>query len=100
MLQNEILVDRPPIWSEPHELVFAAVNFEAAVIGESGVQEPKRVRKLELSQQPHFVALTHTECRCAPLADAVNGQYPSALEGTWKEGAGGVAFMMFRENEL
>ena len=72
MLEDQIAIDRFAIGGEPHQLVFAAVDLEAAVVGERRVEQSEGVGKLEVMSQSQFVAGRLSEAGGAPLADAVH----------------------------
>ena len=44
-LEDQVLVDRPAVGGQAHQLVFAAVDLEAAVIGERRIEQAERVRE-------------------------------------------------------
>ncbi|MPN56847.1 hypothetical protein SDC9_204540 [bioreactor metagenome] len=72
MLKDLLPIDRPAIRGQTHQLVFAAVHFEPAVIGERGVEQAQGMRELELLQQrkPRSLAVTD-RCR-APFAHSID----------------------------
>ena len=41
-------VFRLAIGREPHQLVLAGIDLEAGVIGEGGIEQPERVREMQL----------------------------------------------------
>ncbi len=51
VLVDRLPVDGPAVGGQAHQLVFAAVDLEAAVIGESRVEQPERMRELEMVRQ-------------------------------------------------
>ena len=56
MLVDRIPVDGPAVRRKAHQLVFAAVDLEPAVVGERRVQQAERVRKREVVGQRDAVA--------------------------------------------
>ena len=82
-----------------HELVFAAVDLESAVVGERGVEQTERMGKLQLVKQANPVPVTHTQRGRAPFAHAVNGEDRRRFERAGEERAGGMAFVVFGKNE-
>ena len=90
---------RPAIGRQTHELVFAAVDLEPAVIGERGIQQPQRMGKLQFAQQPDTVAFAIADGRRAPFAHAVEREDCRCVKRAGKECARGVALVMFRENK-
>ena len=99
MLRDQVPVDRAAVRRQSHQLVLAAVHLEAAVVGECGVQQPERMRKLQLACQRDLVAPPDAQRRRAPLADAVEGQDRGLVERARKERARGVALVMVGEDE-
>ena len=50
-LENQVLVDRLAVGGQAHDLVFAAVDAEAGVIGECGVQQAEGMREADFVGQ-------------------------------------------------
>src|SRR5690606_19123288 len=48
VLQNCVVISRLTVGRETHQLIFARVDLEAGEVGECGVQQSKRVRKVHL----------------------------------------------------
>ena len=99
VLEDQVLIDGLSVRGQAHQLVFAAVDLETAVVGERRIEQPQRMRELQLPQQPQLVAFADAERRRAPLAHAVNGQDGGPLEGAGKESAGGMAFVVVGEDQ-
>ena len=99
VLENQVLVDGLAVRRQAHQLVLAAVDLEAAVVGDGGIQQPQRMRKLNLTRQLDAIAAADAEGRGAPFADAIQRQNRRLLERAREEGAGGVAFVMVGEND-
>ena len=53
VFENAIGVDRFPVGGQAHQLVFARVDSETAVVGEGGVEQAQRMRVV------HFLSLIH-----------------------------------------
>jgi hypothetical protein len=97
--QDEIDVSRLAVWRESHELVLAAVDRESAVVRERRIEQPERVRKVQLVEQRDAIALPRADARRRPLAHAVECENRGLLERRWKKRAGRVRFVVFRKNE-
>ena len=94
-----VLVDGPAVRRQPHQLVFAAVDLEPAVVGEGRVEQPERVRKLHLLRQLDRVAAADADRGRRPLADAVERQDGGLVERAREERAGGMALVVIREDD-
>src|SRR5205085_10633014 len=88
---------RPAIRRQAHELVFAVVHLEAAIVGERGVEQSQRVRKIDAVRELDLVSFADAERRRAPFADAVEREDGGLVERAWKEGAGRMTLMMLGE---
>ena len=84
-----------PVRRQAHQLVLAAVDREAKVVGEGGVEEPDRVREVQLAQDLHLAPAAPADRRGRPLADAVDGEDRSLVERRRVEGARRVRQMVF-----
>ena len=51
MVEDQLREAWLAVGGEAHQLVFAAVDPEAAIIGEGGVEQAERVREAELMRQ-------------------------------------------------
>ena len=85
------------IGREPHELVFAAIDLETAIIREGGVQEPQRVREVKLAEDLDVLALSPPDRRRRPFSHAVEGEDRGFLEGRRIKSAGRVRKVMLGE---
>ena len=99
MLRDEVAIDRPAVRREAHQLVFAAVHLEAAVVRERGVQETERVGELELAREGDPVAAAHAHRRRRPFADAVEREDGRFVERAGEERARGVALVVVGEHD-
>ena len=97
--QDQVLVDGLAVRGQPHQLVFAAVDLEAAVVGEGRIEQAQRVREPQLVRQPDRCRRRCRTRRGAPLADAVEGEDRRLLERAGEEGAGGVALVVVEEDQ-
>ena len=100
MLANCVCVSWLTVRCETHELVFAAVYFEAAIISERGIEQAERVRKFQFAEQSNSVAFADADCRSRPFAYAINCENCRLIKRAGEERAGGVTFVMFCENEF
>ena len=71
LVENEVDVSGSAVRSEAHELVFAAVDPESAVVGKRGVKQAQRVWKVDLPLGDQPVALAEPDRRGRPLADCI-----------------------------
>jgi hypothetical protein len=85
---------RLAVGREPHQLVLAGVDLEAGEVGEGRVEEPERVRELDLLEDLQPLALADADRRRRPLADAVEGEHRRLGEGRGVEGGGGVRLVV------
>ena len=99
LAQNRLGEARLAVRREPHQLVFAAVDREPAVVGERGIQQPQRVRKVQLLGQRDAIAAAHPEARRRPLADAVNRQDRRLVERRREERAGRMRLVVLGKDE-
>ncbi len=81
VLQNVIDVRRLPIGREAHELVFARVDAEAAIISERRIQQAERVREIEFVRQADFIPAPDSITRRRPFAHAIERQHGGLFEG-------------------
>ena len=99
VLEDHVLINGPTVGSQAHQLIFAAVDLEPAVISERRIEQPQRVRKLELLEKAQLVPLALAERRRAPLAHAVQCQNSGLLIRARKKGAGGMALVVVRKDK-
>ena len=97
VLENQIDEARFAVGREAHELVFARVDAEAAVVSESGVEEAEGVREAELAEKLEIGAGAAAERGGGPFADAVEREDGGVGERRREEGAGGVRLVMAGE---
>ncbi len=93
-------VARLAIRREPHQLVFAVVDRESAVVGKRRVQQPDRVWKPQLALDLDAVAAPDAETGGRPFPGAIERQDCRFLERRGEKGACSVRLMMPGENEL
>ena len=98
-LEDQVRVDRPAVGGQAHQLVLAAVDLEAAVVGERRVEQAERVGELDVVDQADAVPLADAEGGRAPLADAVEREDRRLVERAGEEGAGGVALVVVGEDQ-
>src|SRR5207245_9536477 len=82
-----------------HDLVFARVDLEAGVVGESRVKQPEGMREMQLLFDLEPVAASDGDRRRRPFADAVDGEHEGLLERRGKESAGGMTVVMLCEQQ-
>ena len=100
MLANAICVDRFSVRCQPHQFVFATIDFESTVISECRVEQAERMRERDLFCKFNPVGFAHPPNRGTPFTDTIQCQDRSLFERAWKECACGMAFMVFGENQL
>jgi len=94
--RNPILVERPAVRRQAHQLVLAAVHFEAAVVRKRGVQQAERMRELDLLRQLDAVPASGAERRRIPLAHAIERQDRRLVERAGEERTGGMRLVTRR----
>src|SRR5437016_3199322 len=94
MFVDQVYIFRLAVRGEPHEFVFTAVDFEAAIVGKRGVEQTERVRKLEMMGQLDAVATARAERSRRPLPYAVHRQDRGLLKRTGEERARCVALVV------
>ena len=99
VVQDRVLELRLAVGRQAHHLVFAGIDLEARVIGEGRIEQPERVREVDLAQHLELVALAPAQRRGGPFADAVHAQDGGLLVGRGEEGRGGVALVVFAEQQ-
>ena len=99
VIEDELREPRVAIGGQAHQLVFAAVDPEAAIIGHGRVEQAERVREAELMRQVDRGPSSDAKAGGGPLADAVDGQDGGLLERRRVEGAGGVGLVVLGEEE-
>src|SRR5437879_5619913 len=99
MLVDGFGVDGCAVWRKPHQLVLAAVDLEAAMVREGRVEEPERMRKLEMLSHFELVAASDAPSCRGPLADPVERQYGGFVKWAREERAGSVALVVVHEQQ-
>ena len=102
---DQVVEDEPGIFRlairrEPHHLVLARIDLEAGVVGERRVEQPQRMREMQLFAHLQVVAAPEADRRGRPFADPVHGEDDRLLERRRKEGGRGVALVVLREQKL
>ena len=90
---------RLAVGGQAHQLVLAAVDPEAAIIGQGRVEQAERVGEAKLVRQVDRRPAAHPEAGGGPLADAVHGEDRGLVERRGVEGAGGVGLVVLGEDE-
>ena len=98
-LQNLVEIDRPAIRGKSHQLVFATIDLETAVVREGRIQQAQRVWKRQMAVDVKLMAVAAANRGRAPFTDSVNGQNRGPFKRAGKERTGRVAFMMIRKYE-
>ena len=99
MLEDQVPVDRLPVRGQTHQLVFAAVDLEAAIVGKRRIQQAQRVGERDVVDQADAIPFADTVGGRAPLADPVQGHDRRPVEGAREKRAGGMALMMIGEDQ-
>ena len=99
LFEDQVDVPRLAVRGQAHQLVFARVDLEAAVVGEGRVEHARRVRKVELVREVDAVARAAAVAGRGPFADAVDGEDRRLFEGRGEESAGRVRFVVLGEDE-
>ena len=87
------------VGGQPHELVFAAVDLEAAVVGEGRIEQAQGVGKLELPQDGELPAPAEADGGGGPFPHPVHREDGGLGKGRRIEGGGGVGQVVFREKD-
>jgi hypothetical protein len=98
MLEDKVAVSWFPIGGQAHQLVFATVDLEAAMIGERRVKQAEGVREVHLVRKRHLVAGPVAERGGGPLADAVEHEDGGLLERRGEECTRRVGLVMLGED--
>src|SRR4051794_26575635 len=94
LVENQRGVFRLAIRRQSHQFVFAAIDLEAAVVGEGRIEQPQRVGKTHLLSELDLITSANAPSGGGPFADAVDRQNRGLVIRRWKEGAGCVRQMM------
>ena len=100
VLEDLVLVPGLAVRGEPHHLVFARVDLEAGVVGESGVQEAERVREMDLLLDFQAVAPADRRRGRRPLAHAVHGEHDGLVKRRREKRARRMAQVVLAEEQL
>ena len=98
--QDQLLVAGFAVGSQSHQLVFTGIDPESGKIGKCGVEQPQRIREMELLEQINLVAFANAIAGRGPFSHPVHGQDGSGLKGRGIEGRGRMGLVMFREQDL
>ena len=99
VLLDEIGVFWLAIGGKPHHLVLARIDLEARVVGERRIQQPKRMRKMDLLVDRQIVTLADRKRRGRPFANAVHRQHRRLFKGRGEECGSGVAQVMLGKQQ-
>jgi hypothetical protein len=83
---------------EPHQLVFAAVDLEPAVVGERRVEQAQRMREADLTADPDPVTGSRADAGGRPFSDTVHGDNRGTFERRGEERGGRMGLMMLGKN--
>src|SRR5262252_1329636 len=97
MVEDDLGVARGSVRRETHQLVFATVDAEPAIVRKRRVQEPERMREMLLLEHGEAIALAAGQAGSRPFTHAVQRQYRRLFKWRWEERAGRMRFMMLRE---
>ena len=99
LVENRLREARPAIRRKAHDLVLAGIDLEPGVIGEGGIEQAERMRKLDLAIERDGPAASHARRCRRPLADPVHGQDRRFREWRRIEGARRMALVMFGKKQ-
>ena len=94
-------VFRLAVGREPHHLVLAGIDLEAGVVGEGGIEQPERMREVDLLERS-----SRSLPRPTPTDVVAHSPTPSIVStaassnGEGKNARGGVAQVMLGEQQL
>ena len=97
---DRVGVDGLAIGREPHQLVFARIHLEAAVIGEGGIKQPQRMREADLPQRCEPAPLPQPGRSGGPFPHPIHAEHGRFLKGAGVEGGAGVGKVVLREEQL
>ena len=75
MIEDAGGIFRLAVGGEAHELVLAGIHLEAGVVGERRIEQPERMREVQLLDDRQLVAVPDRRGGGAPFADPVHGQH-------------------------
>ena len=67
LVEDQVLELRLAIGRQAHDLVLAGVDLEAGVVGERRIEQPERVREVDLLQHLELVALAPGRATSSPI---------------------------------
>ena len=91
VLENGLLVHRLAVRRQAHELVFAAIDLETAVVCEAGIEQTERMRKGKMAQQLDAVAFADAVAGRGPLTYAIERKNCRPGKRARKECGGSMA---------
>ncbi len=97
LLADQVRVARRAVRGQAHQLVLAGVDLESAVVRERAVEQPERVRILQLAEQLDPRARADAERAGGPLAHAVDREDRRLLERRGIEAARRVRHVVVRD---
>ena len=100
MLQDRFCIFRLAIGRETHDFIFARVDLEARVIGESRVEQPERMGEMNFLDNVQRFALPYPRRGRRPFSNAVHGQDERRLKQRRIIGRSGVGKMMFAKAQF
>ena len=100
MRPNEILVNRLAERRQTHQFVLAAIDLEPAIVSERRIEQPDRMRKLQMMGKIDFVSRSCSHDRGAPFTNPIERQNGGFLEWAREKRACGVTFVMICKNEM
>src|SRR3989338_5273003 len=95
MVQDRLGVDGLPVRRQSHQFILAGIDPKTKIVGKRRVQEPERVRKMDLRVDLHAVSLPGTKACRRPLSHAVDGEEGGAFKRRGVERGRGMGLMMF-----
>lgn len=99
VLADDVCMDRLAVGCQSHDFVFAAVDFEAEMSGEGGIEQSEGMREPQFSEKFDAIALSPAPAGGGPFTNAIDGEHSSLVEWRGKKRAGGVTLMMFEKAE-
>jgi hypothetical protein len=100
VLEDLLLEPRLAVGRKPHHLVLAGVDLEPRVVGEGRVEQPERMREVDLLVHLEPVAPADGRGGRRPLADAVHRQDHGLLERRREERARRMAQVVLAEQKI
>ena len=100
LLENFPLELGLAIGRQAHDLVFARVDPETEVIGESGIEQAERMGKMLLSQHFDAIAGATANAGGSPFTNAIDGEDGGFIERRWKKSGGSMGLVMLGKKNL